>query len=128
VAELLDRTAADPRDIRALGISAQGETLICADASGRPIRPAIVWLDNRALAEADELAAEFGNEAAYLVTGQVSFVPTWPATKLLWLRRNEPATFERAAWFMGIEDRVSARLTGRFVCEGSLATSTMSGT
>jgi xylulokinase len=124
VEELLGRSAADPRDIRALGISAQGETMICADAEGRAIRPAIVWLDNRALVEADELAAEFGNEAAYRVTGQVSFVPTWPAAKILWLRRHEPATFERAAWFLLIEDWFIARLTGRFVCEGSLVTST----
>lgn len=125
LAEVLDRTRVDPHAIRALGISAQGETLICADASGRAIRPAIVWLDNRALAEADELAAEFGNDAAYRVTGQVSFVPTWPAAKLLWLRRHESETFGRAAWFLLIEDWFIARLTGRFVCEGSLATSTM---
>ncbi len=125
VAELLSRTSVDPREIRALGISAQGETLILADAAGRAIRPAIVWLDNRALAEADEMAAEFGNDAAYRVTGQVSFVPTWPASKLLWLRRHEPVTFDRAAWFLLIEDWFIARLTGRFVCEGSLVTSTM---
>lgn len=125
LAGVLERTRVDPRDIRALGISAQGETLICADATNRALRPAIVWLDNRAQAEADELAAEFGNEAAYLVTGQVSFVPTWPAAKLLWLRRHEPDTFRRASWLLLIEDWFIARLTGRFVCEGSLATSTM---
>jgi sugar (pentulose or hexulose) kinase len=125
LAEVLDRTSVAPADIRALGISAQGETLICADASGRAIRPAIVWLDNRAQAEADELAAEFGNEAAYRITGQVSFVPTWPAAKLLWLRHHEPDTFRRASWFLLIEDWFIARLTGCFVCEGSLVTSTM---
>lgn len=125
VAEVLERAVVHRGDIRAIGISAQGETLICADADGRAIRPAIVWLDGRALAEADELAAEFGNEAAYRVTGQVSFVPTWPASKLLWLRRHEPDTFARAAWFLLIEDWFIARLTGRFVCEGSLVTSTM---
>ncbi len=125
VAELLERTGVNPRDIRALGISAQGETLICADASGRPVRPAIVWLDNRAHEEAALLAAEFGDEAAYRVTGQVSFVPTWPAAKVLWLRRHEPRTFARTARFLLIEDWFIARLTGRFVCEGSLVTSTM---
>jgi hypothetical protein len=125
VAELLDRTAVDPREIRALGVSAQGETLICADAAGRPIRPAIVWLDNRAHEEAGLLTAEFGDEAAYRITGQVSFVPTWPAAKLLWLRRHEPGTFARSERFLLIEDWFIARLTGRFVCEGSLVTSTM---
>ena len=111
--------------IRAIGISAQGETLICVDRTGRAIRPAIVWLDNRAQDEAANLGATFGDEAAYRVTGQVSFVPTWPASKLLWLKRHEPATFERTAYFLLIEDYFIARLTGRFVCEGSLVTSTM---
>ncbi len=124
VAEVILKTGVTPRHIRALGISAQGETLICADAVGRPIRPAIVWLDNRALVEADELAAEFGNEASYRITGQVAFVPTWPAAKLLWLRRHEPDTFRRTARFLLVEDWFIARLTGRFVCEGSLVTST----
>lgn len=125
VAELLERSRLDPREIRSLGISAQGETLICADADGHPIRPAIVWLDNRAHEEAAELASEFGDEAAYRITGQVSFVPTWPAAKILWLRRHEPDTFVRTARFLLIEDWFIARLTGRFVCEGSLVTSTM---
>jgi sugar (pentulose or hexulose) kinase len=122
VAELLERSRVDPREIRALGISAQGETLICADAAGRPVRPAIVWLDNRAHEEAAELASEFGDEAAYRITGLVSFVPTWPAAKILWLRHHEPDTFARTARFLLIEDWFIARLTGRFVCEGSLVT------
>ena len=125
LAEVMDRTGSDPRSIRALGVSAQGETLICEDAAGRALRPAIVWLDNRAHEEAAELAAEFGDEAAYRITGQVSFVPTWPASKILWLRRHEPETFARTARFLLIEDWFIARLTGEYVCEGSLVTSTM---
>ena len=38
--------------IRALAITGQCETLICVDQAGRPLRKAIVWLDNRATAEA----------------------------------------------------------------------------
>ncbi len=125
VAELLARSRVDPREVRALGISAQGETLICADAAGHPVRPAIVWLDNRAQEEAADLASEFGDEAAYRITGQVSFVPTWPAAKILWLRRHEPDAFARTSRFLLIEDWFIARLTGRYVCEGSLVTSTM---
>ena len=124
---LKDVLAARPgaaSNIRALGISAQGETMICADRDGKALRPAIVWLDNRAQQEADDLAREFGNEECYRVTGQVSFVPTWPAAKILWLRRNEPEIFRSTACFMLIEDWLIKRLTGRAVCEGSLVTST----
>ncbi len=122
--DALAQSGADPTRIRALGISAQGETLICADVEGKALRPAIVWLDNRAQDEAQQLSREFGDEAAYRITGQVSFVPTWPAAKILWLRRNEPDTFRRVGRFLLIEDWFIQRLTGLAVCEGSLVTST----
>lgn len=124
VAEVLAAQPGAAPTIRALGISAQGETLICADEAGNALRPAIVWLDNRAHDEADELTREFGNEQVYRVTGQVSFVPTWPAAKVLWLRHHEPDLFRRTARFLLIEDYFIQRLTGRAVCEGSLVTST----
>lgn len=124
VAEVLEQSPGASPTIRALGISAQGETLICADDAGNALRPAIVWLDNRAHDEADELAREFGNEQCYRVTGQVSFVPTWPAAKILWLRRHEADLFGRTARFLLIEDYFIQRLTGHAVCEGSLVTST----
>jgi sugar (pentulose or hexulose) kinase len=124
VAEVLEAAPGAAPTIRALGISAQGETLICADDAGNALRPAIVWLDNRAQDEAEELAREFGNEQCYRVTGQVSFVPTWPAAKILWLRRHEPDTFRRTARFLLLEDYFIQRLTGQPVCEGSLVTST----
>ena len=84
VARVLKEAAVDPTTIKALGISAQGETLILVDEAGRPLRRAIVWLDNRAQAEAEELGERFGHRAAYEVTGQVKLVPTWPAACGCW--------------------------------------------
>ncbi len=124
IAKVLQQSQIPPANIKALGISAQGETLILADEAGRPLRPAIVWLDNRAQAEADELGARFGHRAAYEITGQVKLVPTWPAAKIVWLRRHEPDVVARTAKFLLIEDYFLHRLTGEYVCEGSLVTST----
>jgi len=124
VRRILKDSKVNPDDIRALGISAQGETLILVDKDGKPIRRAIVWLDNRAQDEATQLAEKFGNQAAYAITGQVSFVPTWPASKVLWLRHHEPHVMDRTDKFLLIEDYFLHRLTGEYVCEGSLVTST----
>jgi xylulokinase len=56
-----------PGRIRALGISAQGETLFAVDRQGRALAPAIVWMDNRAQRESDELRREFfGSVDAYI--------------------------------------------------------------
>jgi xylulokinase len=124
VARVLKESAVNPAEIKALGISAQGETLILIDRHGNPLRRAIVWLDNRAQQEADELGDLFGHRHAYEVTGQVKLVPTWPASKILWLRKHEPEIFDKVGKFLLIEDYFLYRLTGEYICEGSLVTST----
>lgn len=111
--------------VKALGISAQGETLFFLDKKGVPLRNAIVWMDNRALAEAESLTETFSNETCYRVTGQVSFDPCWPAAKILWLRKNEPEIFKKTGKFALIEDYFIYRMTGRLVSEGSLLCSTV---
>ncbi len=106
-----------------LAISAQGETLLCIDKNGRVLRPAIVWMDNRAEEEAAMFKEKFGDEMCYKVTGQVSFEPCWPASKILWLKRNEPGVFESTDKFLLIEDYFLYRMTGYFYTEGSLVCS-----
>lgn len=113
----------DPNDNIALGISAQGETLICIDENGKVLRNAIVWMDNRAVDEASELAAKFGNDQCYKITGQVSFEPCWPASKILWIRKKEPDIFTRVSKFLLIEDYFIYKMTGKFATEGSLVCS-----
>jgi sugar (pentulose or hexulose) kinase len=124
IAGLKNRYPFDPKSIKALGISAQGETLFCLDSSGASLRNAIVWMDSRAQDEAGELTAVFSNETCYQRTGQVSFEPCWPASKILWIRNHEPRIFKETAKFLLIEDYFIYRLTGKLVSEGSLLCST----
>lgn len=125
LAQLLDMIGDRKTDIRALGISAQGETLFFLDENGKPLRNAIVWMDNRADSEAEALREKFTDEKCYEITGQVSFDPCWPAAKILWVKNNEPEIFARTTKFALIEDWLIYRLTGKFVSEGSLLCSTV---
>lgn len=125
IAEVLQASRIDSNKVRALGISAQGETLIFVDKGGKPLRNAIVWMDNRAQDEAEELSGAFEKQACYKITGQVSIVPTWPATKVLWVRKYEPDIFSRIAKILLIEDYFIYRMTGKYVAEGSLLCSTV---
>jgi xylulokinase len=111
---------ADRRQLAAIAVSSQGETVIPVDADGRPIGPALVWLDNRAGAEARELAERFGDAEVYDRTGVPSINPTWTASKLLWWRHNEPELFARARRFLLVEDFILHRLSGRFVTDGGI--------
>ena len=85
----------DRRAVTAVAVSSQGETTIAVDSDGRPLGPAIVWLDNRAIQEAEDLDAALGSRA-YTVTGIPDVAPTWTAGKILWLRRHEPDLFGRS--------------------------------
>jgi len=124
IAQVMGSSGVPPQAIRCLGISAQGETLIAVDRQGRALRPAIVWMDNRAQEESEQLSRDFTDDTIHRVTGQVSMLPMWPAAKILWLRRHERAVFERAHRFLLVEDYLILRLTGRAVSEGSLLCST----
>ena len=125
LAALLEQIKDEKRAIKALGISAQGETMFFLDKAGKPLRNAIVWMDNRAEKEAEELRRRFTNEKCYEITGQVGFDPCWPAAKILWVKKNEPEVFEKTAKIALIEDWLIYRLTGEFVSEGSLLCSTV---
>jgi xylulokinase len=71
------------------------------------------------------MRSKFGNELCYQITGQISFEPCWPAAKVLWVKENEPTIFEETKHILLLEDYIIYQLTGQFVAEGSLLTSTL---
>jgi xylulokinase len=120
----LSESQADPKLVRALSVSSQGETLISLDADGKTLYPALVWLDNRAADQAADLSRRFGKEL-YARTGIPEVLPTWTACKIMWLRQNEPQIFSRADKFMLVQDYLIFRLTGLAVTDGSISCTTM---
>lgn len=104
------------RDSALIVLTGQAESLVVAGRDGRPLRPAISWLDSRSVTEAEEMTAHFG-ENAFAITGQPTAAPTWPATKLRWLWRHEPDALERAGQILMIKDFIQLRLSGESVGE-----------
>ena len=117
--------ATDGIEISALSIDTQCETLIVADQNGNPLMNAIVWLDNRAAKQAEEIKAHFGNKRVYDVTGQPEITATWPAAKLLWIKQNKPEVFSKIKKVFLLEDYLLYKLTGNFVTEKTLQSSTI---
>ncbi len=111
--------------VDALAVDTQCETLILTDENGNPVRPAIVWLDNRADAEAREIEAHFGRKKVYEITGQPEVTATWPACKLLWVKRHEPEVWSKTKRVFLLEDYILYKLTGRFITEKTLQSSTI---
>lgn len=112
-------------EISALSIDTQCETLIVTDENGAPLDKAIVWLDNRATKEADEIRAHFGEQKVYEITGQPEIAATWPAAKLLWLRHEKPEIFGKIKKVFLLEDYLLYKMTGQFVTEETLQSSTI---
>jgi xylulokinase len=125
VRQALGQSQLSADDIQSLCISSQGETFIPVDPRGLPTHKAIVWLDNRAADQAEKIAARFGVESVYRRTGQPEIAPTWPACKILWLRENAPQVFAQTARYLLLEDYLLYRLTGEYVTEHGLQTSSL---
>jgi xylulokinase len=121
----LAQSGSQPHEVQALSISSQGETIILLDQHGRQTRDAIVWLDNRAVEEAGLIAAAFGADQVFEVTGEADIAPTWPSSKMLWVRRHEPEVFARTTKVLLLEDYLLYRLTGEVVTERCLQADTL---
>lgn len=111
--------------VDALAVDTQCETLILTDENGTPVRPAIVWLDNRAVEEAEIITKQFGHKKVYEITGQPEITATWPACKLLWVKRNEPDVWAKTKKVFLLEDWILYKMTGRFLSEKTLQSSTI---
>jgi xylulokinase len=98
-------TQASLADVTCVAVVGQAPTVTLVDAAFAPVRPAILWLDARAEAEAREL----GTQAYYL------------GPKLRWLARHEPATLQRARWSLESHAFVALRLTGEAAVDPSTA-------
>lgn len=110
--------------IAAIGITTQGETLIPVDAEGRPLHPAILWLDSRAEAEAGHIREYIPEEQFYTVTGLPQINGALPLAKLRYIREKHPEIYQKTHKFLLVEDFILHWLTGRFVSEKSLQCST----
>lgn len=110
------------REVSQIVLTGQAESLVTLDAGGKTLMNAISWMDERSVDECEELAAQFTPAEIEATTGQMAVLPTWPATKILWLKRNRPEVYENAATYMLLKDFVVYRLTGELRSDMSIAT------
>jgi xylulokinase len=95
-----------------IGLSGQTPSVVCADKNGQPVRPVLIWQDNRAVAEAEELERKFGNPLSVIGTSLPWSASACPA-KLLWLSRHEEQTVRDTQWIFQPKDFVGFHLTGK---------------
>jgi len=110
--------------VMAIGLSAQRETVVPVDGAGRPLRPAMVWMDRRSQPQANDLAARLGATAVHSRTGMLPEA-TFTGTKLRYLTETEPDVVRQARWFLQPKDYLVLRLTGAPALDPTLASRTL---
>jgi xylulokinase len=116
IRQVLGQSGIDPGQIAAVGLTGQMHGLVLLDAQGTVLRPAILWNDQRTAAECDEIRARLGKANLVRATGNDALTG-FTAPKILWVRRHEPALFERATSFLLPKDYLRFRLTGRIATD-----------
>jgi xylulokinase len=122
--EIVHKSGVPPGDIKTISGCSQGETVIFLDKYDNALRPAIVWYDNRARQEVDEMKELLDAREFYRTTGLLEIDTTWTALKILWVRNNEKDVFKKIAKIILVEDYIVYRLTGQYVSSSSLICST----
>jgi sugar (pentulose or hexulose) kinase len=109
--DLLERVS--PARIAAIGISNQRETFVPLAADGRPVRPAIIWMDRRCNEEVHWLSGQVGRRRIHEISGKpVDLAPV--AYRMAWMLRNEPEAYGHTAMFADVHGYLTWRLTGHF--------------
>lgn len=106
-----------------IGFSGQMHGTVLVDAAGKPIRPAIIWADQRSSAECAELVAAVGAENYASTAGTLPAVGFMGAT-LLWLRKHQPNVLEKAYRVLLPKDYVRLKMTGEVLTDLSDAAGT----
>ena len=110
---ILAESGIDPKDIKAIGISYQMHGLVCIDKNRNVLRPAIIWCDSRGVQYGEKAFNELGAEQclSHILNSPGNFT----ATKLAWVKENEPELFEKIDKILLPGDYIAMRLTDR-VC------------
>ncbi|HET9733000.1 MAG TPA: gluconokinase [Acidimicrobiales bacterium] len=112
-----------PSQVVGVSLSAAMHGLLALDADRMPVSPLVTWADGRAALEATGMAADPRALDLQQTTG-TPVHPMTPLCKLLWYRRNDPATWAAARWWVGLKDYLLLWLTGTLATELSSASGT----
>ena len=108
---VMHQAQAKADDIRAIGISYQMHGLVCVDRDGKVLRPSIIWCDGRAVSYGNEAFHAIGEEKC--LTHLLNSPGNFTASKLAWVKDNEPQLFECIDKIMLPGDYIAMKLSGQ---------------
>lgn len=113
----LKQAGAKAAEVRAIGVSGQQHGFVPLDRKGEVIRPAKLWCDTATAAECDQIMKHVGGFKATVREIGNAVLPGFTASKILWLKNNEPKNYARLASVLLPHDYLNFWLTGEKVME-----------
>jgi xylulokinase len=110
--------------VRAAGLSVLSPALVALAADGRALTDAIIFMDRRSVAEAEEIATLVPAEEFFGVSGNRLMPGSCSLTSMLWIKRNLPEVYERTRFFGHLNTFLARRMTGNFGMDPSNASYT----
>ena len=114
----------DGKKVASIGLSGQMHGLVITDAAGKPLRPSIIWNDQRTARQAMEIEETVGGKKKLIKLVGNAAMTSFTLTKLLWVRQNEKRIYDKIKHMLLPKDYVRLKLTGEYVGD----VSDMSGT
>ncbi len=125
VADACKKAKIKPDRVDAIGLSGQMHGAVFVDQIGRSLRRAILWNDQRTAKQCQEIEAKAGGAAALIDLVNNAALTGFTAPKILWVRQNDPKTYENTHKILLPKDFIRLRLTGEFATEVSDASGTL---
>ena len=109
--QLIEKSGINPKEIQAIGISYQMHGLVLVDQNQRVLRPSIIWCDSRAVEVGKVAFDSLG--ADYCLPHLLNSPGNFTASKLAWVKQNEPEVYEKIYKFMLPGDFIAMKLSGQ---------------
>lgn len=106
----------DPGDVAAIGLTGQMHGLTSLDGDGNPLRPAILWNDQRSGSQCAAITDKVGEKFLYGHIGSI-LLAGFTAPKIMWLRENEPDVYTQIKHVLLPKDYIRFRLSGAYVSD-----------
>ncbi len=123
--KVLKKAGLKPSEISAIGLSGQMHGSVFLGEGAKPLRPALLWNDQRTGQECRQITEKAGGRDNLIEMVANPALTGFTAPKILWFMRNEPAKFAKCRHILLPKDYIRYRLTGEYMSEVSDASGTL---
>lgn len=118
IRRLINDKGVDPKRVLAIGVVGHSWATLPVSREGRPLHPAMLWLDRRALSECEQIKEKIGEDYVLSLSGN-RIDPAYCVPKMMWLQNHRPEVYKSTYKFLQSNSYIVYRLTGEFTQDTS---------